>query len=117
MQSTGQTSTQALSFVPMHGSQMMYATDAPSRSVPSDHVNTPGFGAQGNNTLAASSLNAHPAPESFLVPVIMPDRFFGVTPAVIPLAVIEIHQPEALGLEPERLHLVGPAVDDVAQRR
>src|SRR5918994_8015779 len=26
MQSTGQTSTQALSFVPMHGSQMIYAT-------------------------------------------------------------------------------------------
>ena len=26
MQSTGQTSTQAVSFVPMHGSQMMYAT-------------------------------------------------------------------------------------------
>jgi hypothetical protein len=26
MQSTGHTSTQAVSFVPMHGSQMMYAT-------------------------------------------------------------------------------------------
>jgi hypothetical protein len=27
MQSTGQTSTQAVSFVPMQGSQMMYAND------------------------------------------------------------------------------------------
>lgn len=30
MQSTGQTSTQALSFVPMHGSQMIYATNGVS---------------------------------------------------------------------------------------
>jgi hypothetical protein len=33
MQSTGQTSTQALSFVPMHGSQMIYATLAPYSEV------------------------------------------------------------------------------------
>ena len=31
MQSTGHTSTQALSFVPMHGSQMIYATPSPTR--------------------------------------------------------------------------------------
>lgn len=31
MQSTGQTSTQAVSFVPTHGSQMMYATLMPSK--------------------------------------------------------------------------------------
>src|SRR4029453_14750074 len=30
IQSTGQTSTHALSLVPIHGSVMMYATDAPS---------------------------------------------------------------------------------------
>jgi hypothetical protein len=30
MQSTGHTSTQAVSFVPMHGSQMIYATRSPS---------------------------------------------------------------------------------------
>jgi hypothetical protein len=30
MQSTGQTSTQAVSFVPMHGSQMMYANSPSS---------------------------------------------------------------------------------------
>src|SRR5918993_2031411 len=30
MQSTGQTSTHALSFVPMHGSQMIYATPVSS---------------------------------------------------------------------------------------
>jgi hypothetical protein len=29
MQSTGQTSTQAVSFVPTHGSQMMYAKQVP----------------------------------------------------------------------------------------
>jgi hypothetical protein len=33
MQSTGQTSTQAESFVPTHGSQMMYATLIPSKPV------------------------------------------------------------------------------------
>jgi hypothetical protein len=32
MQSTGQTSTHAESFVPMHGSQMIYATLSPERS-------------------------------------------------------------------------------------
>src|SRR5262249_4459241 len=31
MQSTGQTSTQAVSFVPMHGSQMMYAMETVTR--------------------------------------------------------------------------------------
>jgi hypothetical protein len=37
MQSTGHASTQAVSLVPMHGSQMMYAIESPS------YVLVPGY--------------------------------------------------------------------------
>ena len=41
---------------------------------------------------------------------------FRVLPAVIPLAVVEIDQPEPLDLETERPDLIGPAIDDVLKR-
>ena len=47
----------------------------------------------------------------------MSDGLFGVTPAVVPLAVIEVHEPEALRFEAERLDVLRPAVEDVAKRR
>ncbi len=53
--------------------------------------------------------------EAFFVPVVVGDGLFRVAPAVVALTVIEVHQPEALGLEPKRLNVLGPAVDDVAQ--
>src|SRR5438876_11050354 len=44
MQSTGQTSTQAVSLVPMHGSQMIYATTIMILVTLAIHDESPAFG-------------------------------------------------------------------------
>src|SRR4029453_7986544 len=103
MQSTGHTSTQAESFVPMQGSQMMYA-NYPSRYL-SISRNVPG--------LLRRLLYRDAPGKAVRITVVMRDGGLGVTPAVVPFSVVEIDQPEALGLCPERLELFGPAVDDV----
>jgi len=49
--------------------------------------------------------------------VVVADGFFGVAPAVIPLTVVEVDEPQTLGLETKRLDFLRPAVDDIAERR
>src|SRR5687767_6103031 len=99
MQSTGHTSTHAVSFVPMHGSQMMYATRGPP---------TP------NRLSMNRLLYLHPAVKPFVVPVEVADRRLRVRPAVVALAVVEIDEPEPFRFEPKRAHLLRPAVHEVA---
>ena len=62
-------------------------------------------------------MNRHPPGKPVRVAVIVRDAGFGVAPAVVADAVVEVDEPEPLRLGAERLQLVGPAVDDVAQRR
>ena len=49
--------------------------------------------------------------------MIVPDGGLRVLPAVIPLAVVEIDEPEPLDLDAQGPDLVRPAVDDVLERR
>src|SRR5689334_6387956 len=95
MQSTGQTSTQAVSFVPMHGSVMMYAKTRSSSS--------------------PASLNLHAAGKSIRIAVIVRDAGLRVAPAVVTFAIVEIDEPQTFRLCAKRLELVGPAVDHLAQ--
>ena len=53
--------------------------------------------------------------ESVVVPVVVRDRLFGIRPAVIAVAVVEIDEPHAFGFESERAHLIRPAIDHIAQ--
>src|SRR5687767_13761766 len=61
-----------------------------------------------------SLLNSHPSREAVVIVVVMGDCLFGVAPAVKALAVVEIDQPQALGLDTQRLQLLRPPVDDFA---
>ena len=51
----------------------------------------------------------HPTGKAFFVAVEVQQGFFGMFPAVIPVTVVEIHQPEAFGLEPQLLDTDSPA--------
>src|SRR4051812_27383202 len=70
-------------------------------------------------TLSAYSrlLNCHPPRETIRVAVVVRDAAFGIAPAVVADAVVEVDEPESFRLGPERLELIGPAAHDVAQRR
>jgi signal transduction histidine kinase len=61
-------------------------------------------------------MNPHAAGEAVVIAVIVPDGFLRIAPAVVPFAVVEVDEPQALRFEPQRPHLVGPASDHVAQR-
>ena len=61
-------------------------------------------------------MNLHASGEPVRVAVVMRDAVFRIAPAVVPFAVVEVDEPQALGLAPQRLHLLGPALDDVLQR-
>ena len=47
--------------------------------------------------------------------MIVRERRLGVLPTIVPLPVVEIHEPQALGLEPERLNALRPVVHDRLQ--
>src|SRR6266571_3720111 len=56
----------------------------------------------------AASLDPHPAPEAFFVGMVEHEARFGIAPAVAAGAVVEVHEPEALHLEPAAHHGLGP---------
>jgi len=62
------------------------------------------------------SVNTDAARESVVVTMVVIDGFFRVGPAVIPVAVVEVDEPHAFGLEPQGSNLVGPAIDHIPER-
>src|SRR4051812_38134831 len=116
MQSTGHTSTHALSFVPMHGSQIIYATISVSSHCSRVNSRYIRRTAINQGSPLACSVNLDPARKSVVVAVVVRDGGLGITPTVIALAVVEVHQPETLRLETEPMDLLDPSGHDVAKR-
>src|SRR4051812_37906018 len=56
-------------------------------------------------------LDAHPAFEPVVIPVVVPHGLLRIAPAVIAFAVVEVDQPQAFGLEAEGPDLAGPPID------
>ena len=63
----------------------------------------------------AALLDPHPAAEAFFVRMVEHEARFGVAPAVVAGAVVEVHEPEAFHLEPAAHHGLGPLAHDLVQ--
>src|SRR5919106_972945 len=72
-------------------------------------------GAKPRELRTAVLLDFHAAGEPIIVAVIVADGFFRIAPAVVAFAVVEVDEPEPFDLQPQRLDLLGPTGDDVAE--